>query len=227
MNAFTRRDFLRATALTTLAAPTLIPGSALGLNGAVPPSERIVLGGMGVGGRGTGVLNWMLPEKDVQFVAICDAKKAQRVAIKRLVDDKYGNHDCKTYCDMREFLLSGTDIDALLIATGDRWHATASVMAMRAGKDVYSEKPSSMSIAEGQGVVATARRYGRVYQTGTQRLSEDNFTFANECVRTGRLGRVHTVRAHIAPWDAAELRHDWLEAEPEPHKDEGDWEGGV
>jgi hypothetical protein len=224
MNAFTRRDFLRATALTTLAAPTLIPGSALGLNGAVPPSERIVLGGMGVGGRGTGVLNWMLPEKDVQFVAICDAKKAQREAIKRLVDDKYGNKDCKTYRDMREFLATRTDIDALLIATGDRWHATASVMAMRAGKDVYSEKPSSMTIAEGQGVVATARRYGRVYQTGTQRLSEDNFTFANECVRTGRLGRVHTVRAHIAPWDAAELRHDWLEAEPEPNKDEVDWD---
>ena len=97
-------------------------------------------------------------------------------------------------------------------------------MAMRAGKDVYSEKPSSMTIAEGQAVVATARRYGRVYQTGTQRLSEDNFTFANELLRTGRLGQVHTVRAHIAPWDAAEMKYDWLPAEPEPPKDEVDWD---
>ena len=81
-----------------------------------------------------------------------------------------------------------------------------------------------MTIAEGQAVVATAKRYGRVYQTGTQRLSEDNFTFANELLRTGRLGQVHTVRAHIAPWDAAEMKYDWLPAEPEPPKDEVDWD---
>jgi hypothetical protein len=222
----TRRQFLKRAALAggVLAAPCFVPGSALGLNGAVPPSERIVLGGMGVGGRGTGVLNWMLPEKDVQFVAICDAKRSQREAIKQLVDNKYGNKDCAMYRDMREFLATRRDIDALLIATGDRWHATAATMAMRAGKDVYSEKPSSMTIAEGQAVVATAKRYGRVYQTGTQRLSEDNFTFANELLRTGRLGHVHTVRAHIAPWDAAEMKCDWLPAEPEPPKDEVDWD---
>ena len=224
--ACTRRQFLQRTALVggALAAPCIIPASALGLNGAVPPSERIVLGGLGVGNRGTGDLKWMLPEKDVQFVAICDAKQSQRESVKRIVDDKYGNKDCAMYHDMREFLATRTDIDALLIATGDRWHATAAVLAMRAGKDVYSEKPSSMTIAEGQAVVATARRYGRVYQTGTQRLSEDNFTFANELLRTGRLGRVHTVRAHIAPWDAAEMKFDWLPAEPEPPKDEVDWD---
>jgi Oxidoreductase family, C-terminal alpha/beta domain/Oxidoreductase family, NAD-binding Rossmann fold len=222
----TRRQFLQRAAMAggAMAVPCLIPASALGLNGAVPPSERIVLGGMGVGNRGTGDLNWMLPEKDVQFVAICDAKQAQRESVKRIVDNKYGNKDCAMYRDMREFLATRTDIDALLIATGDRWHATAAVMAMRAGKDVYSEKPSSMTIAEGQAVVATARRYGRVYQTGTQRLSEDNFTFANELLRTGRLGKVHTVRAHIAPWDAAEMKFDWLPAEPEPPKDEVDWD---
>ena len=226
MAAFSRRQFLQRAVLAggALAAPCLIPGSALGLNGAVPPSERIVMGGMGVGNRGTGDLHWLLPEKDVQFVAICDAKQAQRQAVKRIVDAKYGNTDCAMYRDMREFLALRTDIDALLIATGDRWHATAAVMAMRFGKDVYSEKPSSMTIAEGQAVVATARRYGRVYQTGTQRLSEDNFTFANELLRTGRLGKVHTVRAHIAPWDAAEMKYDWLPAEPEPPKDEVDWD---
>ncbi len=221
-----RRRFLRraAVAAGTVAVPTLIPGSALGLNGSVRPSDRIVMGGLGIGGRGTGDLNWMLPEKDVQFVAVCDAKKARREAVKRIIDTRYGNKDCATYRDIREFLAVRTDIDGLLIATGDRWHALASVMAMRSGKDVYSEKPSSMTIAEGQAVVATAKRYGRVYQTGTQRLSEDNFTFANELLRTGRLGRIHTVRAHIAPWDAAEMKHDWLPAEPEPARDDVDWD---
>jgi predicted dehydrogenase len=204
--------------------PTFIPSTALGRDGAVPPSERIVLGGIGVGGRGSGVLAWMLPEKDVQFVAICDAKKAQREAVKNMVDGRYGNSDCAMYRDIREFLAARTDIDALLIATGDRWHALASVMAMRAGKDVYSEKPSSMTIAEGRTVVETARRYGRVYQTGTQRLSEANFVFADELARTGRLGQVQTVRAHIAPWDAAEMRFDWLPGEPEPGRDEVDWD---
>ena len=223
---FTRRQFLKRAALAAgaVAVPCIIPSSALGLNGAVPPSERIVLGGMGVGNRGSDDLRWMLPEKDVQFVAICDAKKSSREAVKRIVDTKYGNKDCAMYRDMREFLAQRTDIDALLIATGDRWHALASIMAMRAGKDVYSEKPSSMTIAEGQAVVATAQRYGRIYQTGTQRLSEDNFTFANELLRTGRLGHVHTVRAHIAPWDAAEMKYNWLPAETEPPKDEVDWD---
>jgi len=222
----TRRQFLRRSSAAAVAAalPCIVPGTALGLNGGVPASERIVLGGLGIGGRGTGVLNWMLPERDIQFVAVCDAKKASREAVKRTVDNKYGNSDCKTYRDIREFLAERTDIDALLIATGDRWHALASIMAMRAGKDVYSEKPSSMTIAEGQAVVETARRYGRVYQSGIQRLSEDNFTFANELLRTGRLGKVHTVYAHIAPWDAAEMRHDWLPGQPEPPKDEVDWD---
>src|SRR4030066_1930745 len=105
------------------------------------------MGGMGVGNRGTHDLGWMLPEADVQFVAICDAKKASRENVKNIVDTRYGNKDCKMYPDMREFLAERTDIDALLIATGDRWHSLAAILAMRAGKDVYSEKPSSMTIA--------------------------------------------------------------------------------
>jgi hypothetical protein len=224
--SLTRRQFLQRASLAgaALAAPTIIPGSALGLNGAVPPSERIVFGGMGVGSRGGSDLRWMLPEKDVQFVAICDAKRASRESVKRVVDGQYGNSDCKMYADMREFLASRPDIDALLIATGDRWHALAAIMAMRAGKDVYSEKPSAMTIAEGRAVVETAKRYGRVYQTGTQRLSEGNFVFCIEMAAQGKLGKVHTAYAHIAPWDAAEMRHDWLPAEPEPPKDEVDWD---
>jgi hypothetical protein len=217
-----RRAFLGHTA--ALALPALVPASVFGRDGAVPPSERIVLGGIGIGTRGSYVLRWMLPERDVQFVATCDPQKQRREAVKKMVDTRYGNNDCQLYSDIREFLATRTDLDAVLSTTGDRWHALAAIMAMRAGKDVYSEKPSAMTIAQGQAVVETARRYRRVYQSGIQRLSEGNFTFANELLRLGYLGKVHTVRAHIAPWDAAEMRHDWLPAEPLPPKDEVDWD---
>jgi predicted dehydrogenase len=166
----------------------------------------------------------MLPEADVQFVAVCDPQRARAEAVKQIVDTRYGNYDCRIYHNTPEFLAERTDIDALLITTGDRWHALASIMAMRAGKDVYSEKPSCMTIAEGRAVVETAKRYRRIYQTGTQRLSEGNFIFCNEMIRMGRLGEIHTVRAHIAPWDAAEMSHDWLPAEPLPARDEVDWD---
>jgi len=222
----TRRQFLKGAAVAggAVAAPLVVPGKVLGLGGEVAPSEKITLGGIGIGGRGTGVLGWMMGEKDVQCVAVCDIRKSQREAIKGMVDGKYGTKDCATYRDIREFLAVRPDIDAVLIATGDRWHATASTLAMRAGKDVYSEKPSAMTVAEGQAVVETARRYGRIYQSGIQRLSEAPFTVANELLRTGRLGKVHTVRAHIAPWDAAELRQDWLPAQPQPAGEEVDWD---
>jgi len=227
MKKLHRRNFLQRTlaAASGLAvAPVIIPASALGRGGAVAPSDRIVLGGIGVGHRGTADLRAMLPEADVQFVATCDPQKSRREAVKRLVDEHYGNTDCKLYIDIREFLAERTDIDAVLSATGDRWHALAAIWAMRAGKDIYSEKPSSMTIAEGRAVLDTSKRYGRVYQTGTQRLSEANHVYAIESALKGRLGQVHTAYAHIAPWDAAEMRHDWLPAEPEPPKEESDWD---
>lgn len=217
---------LRRTAAVggVLAAPYIVPASVLGRNGATPPSEKIVVGGIGIGGRGTHDLKWMLPEKDVQFVAVCDAQKERQNAVKKLVDETYGNTDCAVYGDMVEFLAKRNDIDAVLIATGDRWHALAAIMAMRAGKDVFSEKPSCMTIAEGQAVVDAAKRHGRIYQTDTQRLSEANFVYCIEMARSGRLGEVHTARAHIAPWEAAEMTHDWLPPEPLPPKDEVDWD---
>ena len=222
----TRRRFLQtaARAGAVLAVPTIIPARVLGRDGAVPPSEKIVAGGIGIRGRGMGVLRWMIGQPDVQFVAVCDLQKKQRLAVKNHVDTQYGNQDCAMYPEINGFLAERTDIDAVMIATGDRWHALASILAMRAGKDVYTEKPSSMTIAEGRAVVETAARYGRVYQTGTQRLSEPNHVFAIEMARTGRLGKIHTAYAHIAPWDAAEMRHDWLPEAPEPPRDEVDWD---
>jgi len=226
-SGLTRRQWLTRTAAAgavAAAAPWIVPGSALGLGGSVPASERIVAGGIGIRRRGGHDLRWMLPEKDVQFVAICDAQKESRETVKRIVDDHYGSGDCAMYADLGEFLAERTDIDAVLIATGDRWHALASILAMRAGKDIYTEKPSCMTIAEGRAVVETARRYGRVYQTGTQRLSIGNFVYCYEMVRLGRLGQVHTARAHIARGHAAVMETAWLPAEPEPPKDEVNWD---
>jgi hypothetical protein len=219
-----RRQFLGKAGIAAgaVAVPYFIPASVLGGNGAVAPSERIVVGGIGIGGRGSGDVNWMMGESDVQFVAVCDVRKSRREAIKTVVDNKYGNKDCAMYGDIRQFLAERTDIDAVLIATGDRWHALASIMAMKAGKDVYCEKPSCFTMAEGRAVVETARKFGRVYQTGTQRLSEANHVFAIEMARTGRLGRVHTAYADIRFRGGS--KYDWLPAEPEPPKDETDWD---
>jgi predicted dehydrogenase len=209
-------------AASAVALPYFIPATALGRGGAVAPSKRIVMGGIGLGGRGSYDLGVMLAMPDVQWVAVCDVLKERREAAKKLVDDHQGNKDCAVYGDLRQLLAERTDVDAVLIATGDRWHALASVLAMRAGKDVYCEKPACLTMAQGQMVAETARRYGRVYQTGAQRLSEPNHVFAIEMARTGRLGPVHTVYADCRWRDG--LRHDWLPAEPEPPKDELDWD---
>ncbi|MBN1125472.1 MAG: Gfo/Idh/MocA family oxidoreductase [Sedimentisphaerales bacterium] len=220
----TRRQFLTRGMMAAGAAtlPYYIPVSTLGRGGRVAPSERIVMGGIGMGGRGSGDLVWMLNEPDVQWVAVCDVLKSRRLAAKSTVDGKYGNKDCAEYSDMRQLLSDRSDVDAVLIATGDRWHALASILAMRAGKDVYCEKPACLTMAQGQAVMETARQYGRIYQTGAQRLSEPNHVFAIEMARSGRLGPIHTVYADIRWRDG--FRHDWLPAEPEPPKDELDWD---
>jgi len=218
-----RRGFLTGTA-AAVAAPLVVPASVLGKGGATPPSERITAAGIGIHSRGFGDLKWLISNEDVQVLAICDLWKQQRDNVKKFVDDHYGNQDCKQYRDIREFLVERPDIDAVLIATGDHWHAQASVRAMRAGKDVYTEKPSCMTIAEGRAVVEAAKRYGRVYQTGTQRLSEPPHVYAIEMARTGRLGKVHTAYAHIAPWDSAKMPNDWKPAQKLPDKEEVDWD---
>ncbi len=220
----TRRRFLKrgAMAVSAMALPCYVPASALGRGGVVAPSERIVMGSIGIGGRGSYDLGYMLTQSDVQWVAVCDVLKNRREAAKNTVDTKYGNKDCAAYGDFRQLLAERADIDGVVIATGDRWHALASILAMRAGKDVYCEKPACLTMAQGQAVVETAHRYGRVYQTGAQRLSEPHHVFAIEMARSGRLGPIHTVYADCRWRDG--MRHDWLPAEPEPSKDEVDWD---
>ena len=221
-----RRGFLRSlgAAGALCAAPTIVPATALGEGGRPAASERIVMGGIGLGGRGTGDMKWLLREGDVQFVAVCDARRNRREGARAIVDKAYGNTDCAVYEDFRELLSERSDIDAMLVATGDRWHALAAIMAMQSGKDLYCEKPGTMTIAEGQAVVETAERYGRIFQTGTQRLSEAKFVFPTEMARTGKLGELKTVRAHLWPRVKDVTKNDWLPAKPTPPKKDLDWD---
>jgi hypothetical protein len=218
-----RRRFLKTAiqAGALLATPQIVRAAVLGRNGAVAPSDRIVLGGIGIGNRGTYDLGCFLEEPDVQFVAICDVKASRRTAIKKRADDKYGNQDCAMYRDMRE-LLARSDIDAVLIATGPNWHVTASILAANAGKDVYCEKPCTKNIAQSLALAETFRRTGRVFQAGTQRRSLPNFIFAVDLARRGKLGRLHTLYAH--PAGLATVSSGWLPPEPEPDKEQVDWD---
>jgi predicted dehydrogenase len=128
----------------------------------------------------------------VRCLAVSDCKAARRQAGKAAADKKYGNTDCATHDDFRE-LLARPDIDAVLIATGDRWHSPASILAAKAGKDIYSEKPISLTIEESRAMADTMARFGTVYQAGHQRRSVDSYRLQAEVVRSGMIGRVHTV----------------------------------
>ena len=184
-------------------------------------SERIVLGAIGIGNRGSYVLGCFLPEPGVQFVAIAEVKEERRLAVKKKADDLYGNKDCAMYRDCRE-LLARPDIDAVLIATGPNWHAAAATLAANAGKDMYCEKPCTKNIVESLALAETIRRTGRVFQAGTQRRSLPNFAFAVELARTGKLGKIHTLYAH--PMGLKAEMSGWLPAEPEPDKEKVDWD---
>ena len=218
-----RRRFLKTAlaASTVIGAPYIIPSSVLGLDGAVAPSERVIVGGIGIGNRGTYDLSCFLPQKDVQFVAVCDVKEARRVAVKKIADEHYGNQNCKTYRDFRD-LLDRQDIDAVLIATGPNWHATAAMTAAKAGKDMYCEKPVTKNIAQSLILAETMRRTGRVFQAGTQRRNLPHFAFACELARTGKLGKLTKVYAH--PAGMKSMMSGWLAAETEPNKEVVDWE---
>jgi len=218
-----RRRFLKRVvqAGAVLAAPYVIPSAVLGKNGVVAPSNRITVGGIGIGHRGSSDLRCFLQEPDVRFLAVCDVKAARRDAVKKMADSKYGNQDCATYRDFRE-LLARPDIDAVLIATGPNWHATASCAAARAGKDVYCEKPCTKNIVQSLVLAETFRRTGRVFQGGMQRRNVSHFEFAVELARRGKLGKLRTLHAH--PRGMGTGSSGWLSAEPEPPKEELDWD---
>jgi predicted dehydrogenase len=219
-----RRQFLKtaaAAAGAAIAAPTIIPSSALGLDGTVAPSERVIVGGIGIGSRGTYDLGCFLEQKDVQFAAVCDVKEQRRLAIKKKADEQYGNQSCLMFRDFRE-LLDRQDIDAVLIATGPNWHCTMAMQAAKAGKDMYCEKPCTKNIEQSLILRDTIRRTGRVFQVGTQRRNLPHYAFACELARTGKLGKMKRVYAH--PRGMLTLTSIWFPPEPEPDKNVVDWD---
>jgi predicted dehydrogenase len=199
----TRRGFLRTAAAAALSGPWLVAASTLGRAQVPAASQRIAVGIIGVGGRGTAHLQALVSES--QVVAVADPQLPRRVAAKDFVERHYAEaaaqatfRGCAAYNDFRE-LLARRDIDAVSICTPDHWHAALAVAAAASGKDVLCEKPLSVTLTEGRAVCEAVTRYGRVFQHGTQRRSEREFAVACELVRNGRIGRLHTVRVSSEP----------------------------
>jgi predicted dehydrogenase len=153
-------------------------------------------------------------------VAVCDVQASRRDAGKKLIDGHYGNNDCVLYRDFRE-LLARPDVDAVLIATGDRWHAPASILAAKAAKDVYSEKPCGLTIGLCQALDNVIQQTGRVFQAGTQRRSVANFQAAVRVAQSGKLGKLHTLFASVY---TPSIETAWLPGEPTPARDVVDWD---
>lgn len=199
-----RRELIKRAA-GSVAIPFFVSATALGKNGSVAASDRITMATIGHGGRCTRVMPHLLSFDEAQFVAVSDVRRDRLLAGKAQIDEHYGNTDCATYPDFRE-LLARDDIDAVFVATGDRWHSPISIMAARAGKDIYSEKPMSLTIEESRAVVETMRRYSTVYQCGHQRRSVDSYRFQTEVVQSGLIGKIHTVIAQN--WENPVLKPD-------------------
>ncbi len=193
-----RRRFLNRITAQTAAAGMFLP--ALAGRGYAQPkisaNDRITLGFIGVGGMGTGQLRDLVHHPEIQILACCDVYEPHRLRAKERVDETYGNTDCDVYKDYRE-LLARDDIDSVLIATPDHWHTLIATAACQAGKDVYCQKPLTLCIDEGKELVKTVRRYGTVFQVGSQQRSSSNFRFACELVLNGRIGKLQTVTAFL------------------------------
>ena len=199
--SLSRRTLLKGAA--ALAAPYFVPASALGKNGWKPPSERITVGFIGIGNMGGGHLGEFLGDNQLQVIAVCDVDAVKRKKARERVEDKYASDrqagtfkGCDEYNEF-ERLLERKDIDTVLIATPDHWHAIIAIAAARAGKDIYCEKPLTLTIREARAIVQAVRRYGRVFQTGSQQRSDGDFRLACELVRSGRIGKLLKVNVGV------------------------------
>jgi len=219
----TRRDFLKGTA-GALAVPYILPARARGRAGWRAPNERINLGFIGVGNMGGGHLGGFLGDKEVQVVAVSDVDAEKRDRARVRVEEHYADEHrsgtfrgCEAYNEFED-LLARDDIDAVLIATPDHWHAIIAIAAARAGKDIYCEKPLSLTVREARAMVDGVRRYDRVFQTGSQQRSSANFRKACELVRSGRIGRLQTVHVGVGVSSAEAYLPE------EPIRDGLDWD---
>ncbi len=229
----TRRSFLKTAAASVAAVgfPYVVPASAIGRDGKVAPSNRINMGFIGTGNQGINDLKVFLYDERVQVLAVCDVNKESmgywnggvggRDPAKEWVEAAYTEQKaagkykgCDTLSDFRE-LLARKDIDAVEVATPDHWHALATISAAKAGKDIYCQKPLSLTISEGRAMSNAVHKYKRVLQTGSQQRSDKNFRRACELVRNGRIGKLHTVRCGL-PGGRTDYGHTGDRKKPEP-----------
>jgi predicted dehydrogenase len=199
MSTTSRREFLKraaGAAATSIGFPYIVPSSVFGADGSTAPSNRIVMGCIGVGGKGTGDMRAFLQKPEVQMVAVCDVYEHLRNRARNIVNEKYGNQGCAAYNDFCE-IIARDDIDAVSIGTPDHWHAIPAIMAARTGKDIHCQKPLAHNIAEGRAICDVVKRYGLVWLTGSQQRSQRSFRRACELVRNGRIGKVHTVEVGL------------------------------
>jgi hypothetical protein len=242
VNLMSRRRFLRRSSFAAGAAcavPTLISATAIARGGATAPSERINMGFIGLGGQGSGHLlggAWTyvpggyVAREDVQVLAVCDVRKDRRDRAQSRCNEIYagkrgdaGYKGVLAYNDFRE-VLARPDIDAVLLALPYHWAAPMAIRALRAGKDVYCEKPIAITVREGSTLVETAKRYARIYQAGMQQRSEyaGKFRLACELVRNRRIGQLKEVYAYRQPGAFYPIR--WTTDETEPLPDGFDWD---
>jgi len=193
-----RRKFLKnsSKALGILSLPYIVPSKVLAKPGSIPPSDKIVIGCIGIGMQGSFNTKQFLGCDDARVIAICDIDKNNLEIGVNLVNEKYGNNDCLRYHDFRE-IIARDDIDVISIAVPDHWHAIGAIAAARAGKDIFGEKPLSHNFNEGLAICEAVKRYGRIWQTGSWQRSLHNFRFACELVLNGRIGKVHTVEVGL------------------------------
>jgi predicted dehydrogenase len=226
-----RRQFVKRTSLAaaSLAIPTIVPNTVFGRSA---PSSRVNLAMIGVGSRGTGVMQGFAHHDDVRFVAVCDPFRDRRERAKAWLNEKYGGSVADAYRDLRE-MLTRDDIDGVVICTPDHWHVPAAVYAARAGKDTYVEKPLSVSLGWSWKLREVTRRYGTVFQYGTQQRSSWQFRYACELVRNRYIGELQRIDAWCpdvsADWnDFAGKRYGSTEPAPIPEEFDYDlWLGAA
>ena len=215
-----RRSFIKSTAIISAAAPFLLPSRVWAAE--TKANDRLTLGFIGLGTQGRGLMGGFLGRKDTQTVAVCDVDTNRRENAKKIVEDHYAKQTgsdykgCQAYNDFRE-LLARRDIDAVVIATPDHWHALITIAAAGAGKDIYCEKPLCQSVHEARAMVNAIRNNKRIFQTGSMQRSSKEFRTACELVRNGRIGKVQRVEVSIGgpgklcdlPTEADEPGLDW------------------
>ena len=232
--AGSRRQFLRratGASAAVLGFPQIVPSSVLGLQGAVAPSNRIAIGIIGTGNQGTNDMRQFLRDSRVQVVAVCDVNKkgagywngktAGRDPAREIAEAHYAEKSdsgsyrgCAGYRDFRD-LLDRQDIDAVEVATPDHWHAIPTILAAKAGKDVYCQKPLSLTIVEGRAMSDAIKRYKRVFQTGSQQRSDKRFRHGCELVRNGRIGKLIEVECGL-PGGRPDIGKNGDRKAPEP-----------